>query len=269
MNYGFFDYKYNIAGYDGGDFDSLLRLMYPAVSLILITVFVKQIRKNGWKGMTGFMKVLSVYLIIEEIFKISWESYWDVTTGRGFNIGGILPLDTCSIFLYVLPCAAFGKGKVRRCALAWMSSIGVLSGMSYMLFPMVLKWYPVFTYGAYHSLMFHFMMVFTGTAAVASGLIRISAEDIVYGFVPQLIMACFVIPLNYLFDWDYMLLKEASGIPFVENLADTFAERGTEYLTTMMVIFLYLMMDSLSMIFNYQLQNLPAEKSRGLTKYQH
>ncbi len=268
MNYGFFDYKYNIPGYSGGDFESLLRFLYPAVSLIVITIAVRQIRKKGWKGMTNFMKVLSVYLVVEEILKISWESYWDITTGRGFNIGGILPLDTCSIFLYVLPCAAFGKGKVRRCALAWMSSIGVLSGMSYMLFPMVLKWYPMFSYGAYHSLMFHFMMVFTGMAAVVSGLIRISAEDVVYGFVPQLLMAMVVIPLNYMFNWDYMLLKEASGIPFVESLADGFSAAGVEYLTTMMVIFLYLMMDSLSMIFNYQMQNLPAEKSRRLTKYQ-
>ncbi len=255
MDYDFFEYKYNYTNYNGEDFESLLRLLYPVIALILITVLLKRIRKKGWKDISGFLKVLSIYLIIEEIFKISWESYWDITTGRGFNVGGILPLDTCSIFLYVLPCAAFGKGKVRRCALAWMSSIGVLSGLSYMLFPMVLKWYPMFSYGAYHSLMFHFMMVFTGMAVVASGMIRISAEDILYGFIPQMLMAMVVIPMNYRFKWDYMLLREASGIPFVENLADKFSASGAGYLTTIMVILIYLLMDSFSMMLNHQIQN--------------
>ena len=68
-----------------------------------------------------------------------------------------------------------------------------------MLFPMVLKWYPIVSYGAYHSLMFHFMMVFTGLAVIVCCMIRIHGEDILYGFVPQLLMAAVVIPLDYRF----------------------------------------------------------------------
>lgn len=254
MTYDFFDYKYNILNYFGQDFESLIRFLYPAVSFILLTVLLRRMRKNNVRDLTRFMKILSVYLIIEEVFKISWESYWDITTGRGFNAGGILPLDTCSIFLYMLPCAAFGKGKVRRCALAWISSIGVLSGFVYMLFPMVLKWYPMVSYGAYHSLMFHFMMVFTGLAIIFCGLIRTSARDIVYGFIPQLIMASVVIPLDYMFGWDYMLLKDASGVPFIETLAHTFSKSGLGYLTTVLIMILYLAMDGLSTAFNRQIQ---------------
>ena len=254
MNYHFFDYKYNIP-YHGEDFASLIRFAYPVISLILIVFLLCHVHRRGPEGMTKFLKILSVYLILEEVCKISWESWWDITTGQGFNAGGILPLDTCSIFLYVLPIAAYGKGKARRCALAWMSSIGVLSGVSYMLFPMVLKWYPIVSYGAYHSLMFHFMMVFTGLAVIVCCMIRIHGEDILYGFVPQLLMAAVVIPLDYRFGWDYMLLKNASGIPFVESLAGHFKASGLGYLTTLVVMILYLSMDSVSMVLHYQVQH--------------
>ncbi len=255
MNYGFFDYKYNIPDYHGQDFSSLPRFLYPVVSLLLIVLLMLRIRKHGWKHITSFLKILSVYLILEEVVKISWESYWDITTGRGFNAGGILPLDTCSIFLYALPLAAFGKGLLRRCSLAWICSIGVLSGFSYMLFPMALNWYPLFSYGAYHSLMYHFMMVFTGLAIVFSGLIRIQKEDILFGFFPQLLMSACVIPLDYLFNWDYMLLKSASGIPFIEDLARSFAKAGANYKTTVLVMLLYFSMDVFSMFLHHRVQN--------------
>ncbi len=253
MDYSFFDYKYNISGYHGEDFSSLFRILYPVFSFILIFFLLRYIRK-GRKDISGFLKILSVCLIIEEICKISWESYWDITTGQGFNAGGILPFETCSIFLYVLPVAAFGRGKAKRCALAWMSSIGVLSGFSYMLFPMVLKWYPFFSYGAFHSLIYHFMMVFTGLAAVISREIRVKREDTIYGFIPQLIMACIVIPLDYLFGWDYMLLRNASGIPLIEKLAGILRSRGFGHVTTILVMILYLFMEFVPTAFHCRFQ---------------
>ncbi len=60
MDYDFFEYKYNYVGYNGEDFESLLRLLYPVIALILITVLLKRIRKKGWKDISGFLKVLSI-----------------------------------------------------------------------------------------------------------------------------------------------------------------------------------------------------------------
>ena len=254
MNYGFFDYKYNILGYSGQDFDSAIRFIYLALSVIAIPQLAALTGRKGEKNAERIFRFLSVYLIIEEVFKISWESYWDIRTGRGFNAGGILPLDTCSIFLYLLPVAAYGRGKARRCALAWISTIGVLGGLSYMLFPMALKWYPLFSFGAWHSLMYHFVMVYAGVTAVSSGMLEVERRDALYGYLPHVIMASAVIPLDYLFGWDYMLLKDASGIPFIEDMASKLSAAGLGGVTTVIMMLLYLACAELFTCINIHVQ---------------
>ena len=248
MSYDFFDYKYNIAGYSGQDFESIIRILYLVISVFVLPWLISYMKHKGSKFTLKFMKFMAVYLIIEEIFKISWESYWDITTGQGFNAGGILPLDTCSIFLYVLPLAAYGKGRLQRCALSWMSSIGVIAGFSYFLFPMVLKWYPIFTFGAWHSLMFHFMMVFIGLTVSHTGLYKAETEDIINGYLPQLIMAIPVIFLDWKYGWDYMLLRNASGIPFIEDLAVFFQQTDSGYMTTVIMMLIYFLIVATSTI---------------------
>lgn len=245
MDYDFFDYKYNITGYDGRDFNGIMHVVYILICLILIPLLIRHLKGKGQKKITKIMQVTAIALIIEEIVKISWESYWDIKTGQGFNAGGILPLETCSLFIYTLTVAAFGKGKAKDCALAWMSSIGVLGGVSYILFTNVLKWYPFFTYGAFHSMIFHFLMVFIGLLIPFSGYHRFSLEDINNGFMPQLLMAAVVIPLDYRYNWDYMLLHHAGGIPLVEEVAERFAMHGVPFMTTLMVLVLYYLMGAL------------------------
>jgi len=248
MNYDFFDYKYNIFGYSGQDFESVIRILYLIISIFLCPVLAEITRKKGVKTAERIFRFLSVYLIIEEIFKISWESYWDITTGQGFNAGGILPLDTCSIFLYVLPIAAFGKGKAKRCALSWMSTIGVLGGICYLIFPMVLKWYPLFTFGAWHSLMYHFVMVYAGFTVISTNMLEVKRTDYLLGFIPHMLMALIVIPFDYHFGWDYMLLRNASGVPFVENLASKLSAMNLNYLTTVIMLGFYLV---IAILFNF------------------
>ncbi len=266
MDYDFFDYKYNITGYDGRDFNGIMHIVYMLICLVLIPLLIRHLKGKGQQKITKIMQVTAIALIIEEIVKISWESYWDIKTGQGFNAGGILPLETCSLFIYTLTIAGFGKGKAREWALAWMSSIGVLGGISYILFTNVLKWYPFFSYGAFHSMIFHFLMVFIGLLIPFSGYHHFSLEDINNGFMPQLLMALVVIPLDYRFDWDYMLLHHAGGIPFVEEVAEIFALHGVEFMTTLMVLVLYYLMGAVLTINNIQIQKAESSQQQRKAK---
>lgn len=254
MNYDFFDYKYNIAGYEGQDYYGIMHTVYMLICFLLIPVLVEYLRHKDKKTVSTIIRVTAVALFIEEIAKISWESYWDITTGNGFNFGGILPLETCSIFIYSLIAASFGKGKVRDWALCWMSTIGVVGGISYVLFTNVLKWYPFFTYGAFHSMIFHFMMVFVGLLITCSGYYRFELSDVVKAFMPQLLMAVVVVPLDYLFDWDYMLLHYAGGVPLVEEAAEIFASRHIPYMTTLLMLTIYFFMGCLFTVGNIHIQ---------------
>lgn len=109
--YSFFDYKYNIEGYHGQDFDGSMRTVYLVFSLVTILILAILLRKMSRKSMTRYLRFAGLFLIVLEVAKVTWESIWDVRTGRGFNAGGILPLETCSMFMVMAPVAGFGRGK--------------------------------------------------------------------------------------------------------------------------------------------------------------
>ena len=239
MEYGFFDYKYNISGYSGQHFDGAERYFYLAFCFIVIPILVYLLRKTDHRKMTAFFRALAVFMIVLEIAKVSWESYWDVTTGRGFNAGGILPLDTCSLFLFTLPLVGFGRGKVKECGAAWLATLGLVGGVSNILFIQALKWYPIFTFGAFFSMFYHFMMAFVALWIVVSRYIGFRPKDIIYGFIPHAVFSVPVIILDYVFGWDYMLYREAGGVPVIEGVADKLADRGMNWVTTVMMLGIY------------------------------
>lgn len=253
MDYNFFDYKYNIV-YNGEDFFGPLHIAYIITSIIVIIFLTNRLRKKDKKIIDKILLYSAIFLTIEEITKISWESYWDINTGHGFNVGGILPLETCSIFMYCLWTAVLRKGRVRNNALTWMSSIGIVGGISYIIFANVLKWYPFFTYGAFHSLIFHFMMVFIGVLIVWSGYCRFEKQDIFYGFIPQLMVASVVVPLDYIFNWDYMLLHYAGGVPIIETVGKILATKGMPFLTTILMLIVYFISGGIITLLNIRIQ---------------
>jgi len=253
-SYHFFDYKYNIEGYDGNDYYGIMHSVYQLLCFILIPLLVNVLKNKNPEKITKLIRIVAIVLIIEEVSKISWESYWDIKTGRGFNAGGILPLETCSLFIYTLTAAGFGKGKVREYALCWMSSIGIIGGLSYMLFTNALKWYPFFTYGAFHSMIFHFLMVFMGVLIIASNYHRFSLADITHAFIPHLLLAALVIPLDYIFNWDYMLLHHAYGVPVVESIGEILEKGSMSFVTTMLMLLLYYLIAGLMIIIAVRLQ---------------
>lgn len=85
--YGFFDYKYNIPGYTGQDYDSYWRYVYLGVSVGLIILLLILFRKAGREGIQKYLRVLGIGMIALYLGKSIWESYYDITTGRGFNEG--------------------------------------------------------------------------------------------------------------------------------------------------------------------------------------
>lgn len=238
MNYGFFDYKYNIEGYAGGDFDRY-RLVYLIFCVIVIPLLAFILRKTKKEKIDIYIKIVATFITVMEIVKVSWESYFDVTTGQGFNAGGILPFDTCSLFIYSMLCAAFFKGKVKDYALCWVMLYGFGGGVSYIIFPNVLNFYPILTFGAFHSLIFHFLMAFTAVFIFITKFISIQWKNLNKAFLFHMCFSAIVIPLDYIFKWDYMLYRDASGIPLLSDLGSMLAEKNLHFITTIIMIFVY------------------------------
>ena len=107
MNYHFFDYKYNISGFHS-DLFCTAHLIYILLVLLGAPLVSYLLRNAKSEKIKTALKILFFVVASLEIIKISWESYYDVTTGQGFNAGGILPFYTCSLFIFTLPFAVSG-----------------------------------------------------------------------------------------------------------------------------------------------------------------
>lgn len=254
--YSFFDYKYNIEGYSGQDYDGAGRWVYLVFSVVAILAMLIIFRNAKKKNIERYLKIVAVIMPILEITKVTWESRWDIVTGRGFNWEGLLPLYTCSLFIYCMLFAAFGKGKVRDYCLAWVATLGFVGGVSNLIFIRGLKWYPFFTFGAFYSMFFHFIMVFTALFIVVTGYRRFEWRDILRAFAVHCFFSLIIIPIDYIFGWDYMQYYDAGGVPVIENIVDKFEQINARALAIPLMLGLYFLLDGFLLTVYIGLQRL-------------
>ncbi len=235
LPYRFFDYKYNIPPF-GSDLFSTPHIVYIILVYVLCFVVFYLLRRTSHDTVSTVLKVLFVVSALFEIAKISWESYYDITTGRGFNSFGLLPLYTCSLFIFTLPFAAWGKGKVKRAALAFLSTIGLLYGAIGVVYCNGLNFYPFWTFGAFYSLYFHSAMFATGVFILMTGFFKPTFRDAFYALIPILLLSLIAIPVDYAIGSDYMLVYSGGGVPLYEQIAASLAEKGLRFLYTILML---------------------------------
>ena len=241
LNYGFFDYKHNISGFESDLFKTEHIVFIIAVYIITFALSCF-LRNTGRERITTALKVLSIAMVIHEVTKIAWESYYDITTGQGFNWGGLLPIYTCSLFIYTLLGAAWGRGKTKEYCLAFITTVGLLYGAVGVIYCNGLNFYPFWTFGAFYSLFFHMTMFFTGVFLLIAGYKELEWKDALRAFVPILLLALAAIPVNYYLNVkcgsnaDYMLIYSGSGVPIYEDIAAKLGEKGLRAIYTALMM---------------------------------
>ena len=238
--YHFFDYKYNISGFKS-DLFSIYHLIFIGIILLVDALSPLFIKRFSHKHIRIALKVLSIFTIVLEIAKISFESYFDISTGRGFNSFGILPLYTCSLYIYTLFIHAFTKGKPSEYSLSFLTTTGMLSGLIGLIYCNGLNWYPFWTFGAFYSLFFHSSMFLCGIFLLVSGYKKLEWKDVMKGWVPVVLLSLIAIPVNYGIGSDYIQIYEAGGVPLMENLAKIFINAGYRQIFTILMIFIYIL----------------------------
>lgn len=248
--YKFFDYKDFIPDVDKGNvmwsIPHIVFIILASLSIVLLCFFL---RKTKSKNIENYLKTISIIMPILEIIKIVWESYWDIKLGHGFNITGLLPLYTCSMFMFVLPFAGFGKGRIKECALAFLTTLGVFAGMTNFFLPPILNTYPFFTYASFMSLNYHYLMVFTGFLIVSSKYYIPNIKSIFKGFLPLLAFSLLVIPFDYIMFYngyttiDYMLYIHGNGAPILPEFSKTLGSYNLRGIYTLLVMIGYLIIE--------------------------
>ncbi|MBQ8322733.1 MAG: YwaF family protein [Clostridia bacterium] len=249
MNYGFFDYK-SFIDYHGEDYWGTAHTAFMVLAVLAIVIVPVLLRKTKEKNIDLFLKILSIAIPVLEVIKIVWESYWDLRVAGNFNWDGLLPLYTCSLFIFTLPLAAWTKGKIKRAAVAWLSTIGVFAGLTNFFLPPILNTYPFWTMASFMSLNFHFWMVFTGVFLVVTGYYKTKWSDIPTAWLPLAAFSVIVIPVNYIlqargFYPDYMLYMHGNGAPILPQLSSFFIDNGLQFIYTLIMLFGYMLIAAL------------------------
>ena len=237
-DYNFFDYKYNITGYSGQDFGSFPQYLYLILSVIIIVVLLIVLRKSSKDTVKKIIRGMGIFMIIFYLIKTTWESYYDIKQGGGFN-WFLLPLDTCSIIMYASLIAGFCKSKIKDYASSWLATGCIVGGIANMLFLNAFKFYPFLSFGAFYSMIWHLLMVLLGFILIVTNYVEMSYKTILKGFLFHLVIALVVIPINYIFNFDFMLLKDLGGVPIFEGIATNLTNNHLGWINPIMMLGLY------------------------------
>ena len=136
-----------------------LHIVFAAIFLAVVITMAIVISRKSEKTVRTVMAVLWGTVVVLEVVKILWESF----TGRvvDFNWTGNVPLYPCSIFMYAMPFAIWGKGNVRFAACGYVCTLGFLGGAINFVYPVnVLGSYSCLSFAGMHTLLYHSTIVF-------------------------------------------------------------------------------------------------------------
>ena len=237
-NYHFFDYKYNIVGYHGQDHGGVAQFLYLGISVVLLITLLILLRKSSKEKILKIIRFTSIFFILLYLGKTIWESYYDIQLQGSFNLG-LLPFDTCSLVMLAGVLSGFTKGKIERYATSWLATGGILGGFATMLFLNAFYYYPFFSFGAFYSMIWHFLMVFLGLFLVVTGYVDENYHTILYGFFFHLLFSILVIPIDFLMNMDFMLYLNLGSVPFFEDIATTLTKNHLPFLNPILMLVLY------------------------------
>ncbi len=237
-NYNYFDYKYNIDGYHGQDYGAFPQYLYLIISFVLLVVLLILLRKGSKEKVKKIIRIIGIFLILFYITKTTWESIYDIKYNGSFNYG-LLPLDACSIPMFAYILAGFSKGKLKDYSTSWMVTGSIVGGIATMLYLNAFKYYPFLSFGATYSMVWHFLMVFTGLLLVVTNYIDYRYKTLLKGFKLHILFSLIVIPLDYIFNWDFMMYKNMGSIPIFEDIGTKLTNANMGFLNPIIMLILY------------------------------
>lgn len=226
-----------------------LHLLFSATLLTTVILAAVWISKKREKTIRICFAVLWGSLTCLELIKILWETYSGATVD--FEWGGILPLYPCSIFMYAMPFAIFGRGKLRYMGCGYVCSLGLLGGAINFLYPAnVLSNYSCISFAGFHTFLYHGAIVFCAIVMLRSGYHSYkNAKHPIDLLLPAVPALCVSVVANFVnfskIGSDYMFFKLNSFF---------FAPIGAatpDWLSVILVYALYLLIHALPYLPSY------------------
>ena len=199
------------AGEIAGTLFTPLHIGFAVVFLAAVIGLALWTAKRQENTIRWVFGVLWATLCVLEITKILWETY----SGRTVSVEwtGVLPLYPCSIFMYAMPLAIWGKGVVRYMGCGYVCSLGFLGGGINFVYPAnILSNYSCISFAGFHTFLFHGAILFCGIVMLLSGYHSYKqvtrAWQLVLPAVPALAVSLVANSVNFSpIGSDYMFFK--------------------------------------------------------------
>ena len=206
-----------------------LHFVFAALCIALLVFLCIKTSKKSEKTIRTVFAILWVAVIILEPTKIIWETLCGRTVS--FEWAGILPLYPCSIFMYAMPFAIWGKENVRSAACGYVCTLGLLGGAINFVYPAnILQNYSCISFAGFHTFFYHGAIVFCAVVMMLSGYHRFThitkVHQLFLSSIPFLCVSVIANAVNFSkIDSDYMFFKLESFIfaPIGAATPDIFA----------------------------------------------
>ncbi len=192
-----------------------LHFIFAAIVAIGIAALVYHFRKADEGKLKIIFTVIWATLVVLEVTKIVWES----VSGRDvrFEYAGVLPLYPCSIFMYAMPFAIWGKGLVKKSACGYVCTLGLLGGSINFVYPAtILGNYSCISFAGFHTFTYHGAMVFTAALMFVTKYHSFRNVtkwyELLLPAIPFLCVSIVANIVNFTLDADYCFLRMRSFI---------------------------------------------------------
>lgn len=188
-----------------------LHFAFSAVVLALIIWSALLLARKDEKKIRTVFTLIWITVTCLEVVKILWETY----SGRTVNLelGGVLPLYPCSIFMYAMPLAIWGKGRVRYMGCGYVCTLGLLGGTVNFFYPAnILSNYSCISFAGFHTFLYHGAIFFCALVMLKSGYHSYKkvtrAWELLLPAVPALAVSLAANAVNFSkINSDYMFFK--------------------------------------------------------------
>lgn len=188
-----------------------LQIIFSVVVLSLVIFLAVVVAKRSEKHIRTVLAVLWGFFVIFEVVIILYEVYAGEVPQMEW--AGNLSLYPCSIFLFAMPFAIWGKGKVRYAACGYVCSLGFVGGAVNFVYPAnVLSNYSCISFAGFHTYSYHSAIIFTTLVMIILGYHAYHKakkwEDLLLPSVPFLCLSVVANAVNFSpIDSDYMFFK--------------------------------------------------------------
>ena len=244
-----------------------LHFICAGILLVLLVTTAVWVAKRREKTICTVFLVIWLATLVLEPTKIVWETLSGAS--RNFEWGGILPLYPCSIFMYAMPLAIFGREKVRYVGCGYVCTLGLLGAAINFFYPAnILSNYSCISFAGFHTFFFHGVILFCAMVMLISGYHSYKSAktvwDLLLPALPALAVSVVANAVNFSrIGSDYMFFKLNSF--FMAPLGAMLPDAASVLLVYAIYLFIHAL-PYLPCYFRHRLRSARAARSSPVSK---